>query len=650
MSDQPSSHPEATPYGARPSAGDAEPNRPRRKVFPLSIRLSLLIVILIPIAVAVGLGTRVVTNQTSRRDQALTVRHSSLVLDTVLQARIDIYSEYVPTAAIVAGRAHNLTGVQLDKLLGVNFTANLAHAERAVDRQAEFQPNGLFASEHAQLLALRQTVTNGTATPNSIEAFFNNLSSKIDAEWIRTLNTLHASQSADSRATDQRMAALDSAFDAFSSGLDEESLQVGGSLETVLVVGPTPPSIQSLIVAQERFISSTHSFPQALGPKATAAWTELSRNPLSRKFTAYAQLGISIGLNHEVAPYATNSAAISEIGKSEVEWANALTHLVLASSADLRVATDNQANSATTALAFSSLFLVFLVLASIVGVLCLARAVRRPIAEIVTAFESVREGEFDLPRLDESGPREIALAAGAFNEMTSTLHAVQAQAIALSEGDLDAPALQHPLPGRTGKALQSALNKLHISIRANEMQREELFERATRDSLTGLLNRGAALEALNIDLAAVRRSQGALVLTVLFIDLDELKKTNDSLGHEAGDAAIRAVANALKATTRASDVVSRYGGDEFVVGWLGREDAGATALLAKRISELVAASEVQNNGHHATLGCSIGVAISGSLDTTVLTVIERADHALYEAKKYGRGQVRWFETETVETV
>ena len=228
--------------------------------------------------------------------------------------------------------------------------------------------------------------------------------------------------------------------------------------------------------------------------------------------------------------------------------------------------------------------------------------------------------------------------------MTSTLRGVQAQAIALSSGNLDDPALQIPLPGRMGEALQSALSNLHISIQASEIQREELFERATRDALTGLLNRGAALESLNIDLAGARRSQGDLVVTVLFIDLDELKNINDSLGHEGGDDAIRAVAEALRTTTRASDVVSRYGGDEFVVGWLGKPDPPSTALLAKRISELVASSVVEAGDHRITIGCSIGVAISGPLDLTVLTLIERADHALYEAKKYGRGQVRWFET------
>jgi diguanylate cyclase (GGDEF)-like protein len=195
-----------------------------------------------------------------------------------------------------------------------------------------------------------------------------------------------------------------------------------------------------------------------------------------------------------------------------------------------------------------------------------------------------------------------------------------------------------------GEALQSALNNLQSSMRANEIQRQELFQRATRDALTGLLNRGAALEALNIDLAGVRRSQGDLVLTVLFIDLDELKLLNDTLGHEGGDDAIRSVADALRSTTRASDVVSRYGGDEFLVGLLGKPDPDAIALLAKRISDRVAASAVRTHGRSMTLGCSIGVAVSGPSDATALTLIQRADHALYEAKKYGRGQVRWFET------
>jgi len=635
---------DAAPDDAARSARDPEGRRPKRRVFPLSLRTSLVITVLVPVTVAIVLISIMVGQQVARRDRAIQVSQSSLALDALLHDRVDVYAEYVPSEAIVSARVNHLDINQLDALLGVDFKDNLVKARKLVDQQAAFGPKGAFAADHRTLLSLRHAVDDGTASPAQVETFFSNLGDKVDATWLRTFNAVESTQASDSRSISERLTSLDASFDAFTSGLGEESLQRSGSLETVLVDGATPAAIQSLIVSHQNFVAATQGFPQTLGPASAAAWSSLRKNPLSTEFEGYVQLGITIGLNHDPPPFATNATVIANIGKTEVEWANSLTDLVLASSADLRVATVSQANSATSTLEVSLLVIVLLLLLSLGGVLTLSRAVRRPIAEIGAAFESLRQGELELPHLDESGPRELALAAGAFNEMASTLRGVQAQAIALSNGRLNDPAVQNPLPGRIGEALQSALSNLHISIQASEIQRKELFERATRDALTGLLNRGAALESLNIDLAGARRSQGELVLTVLFIDLDELKKINDSAGHEAGDHAIRAVADALRATTRASDVVSRYGGDEFIVGWLGKPDPPATALLAKRINELVASSAVQADDHTLTIGCSIGVATSSPLDITVLTLIERADHALYEAKKYGRGQVRWFET------
>ncbi len=156
------------------------------------------------------------------------------------------------------------------------------------------------------------------------------------------------------------------------------------------------------------------------------------------------------------------------------------------------------------------------------------------------------------------------------------------------------------------------------------------------------MNRGAALESLERDLATVRRSQGELELTVLFIDLDELKRINDSFGHEGGDVAIRAVADALRAATRASDVIARFGGDEFVVGWLGARGSSDPSLLANRISESVANSSLTVDGQTFGIGCSIGVAASDQFDIGVEMLIERADDALYAAKADGRGRVRQY--------
>jgi len=619
------------------------PVRHRWRLFPLSIRTSLVALVLLPLAIAIGLASVKVADQSSLRGQAVTARQPSLFLDSLLRARIDVYNEYVASESIVAAQAYHVSAAKLNSILGVNVQATLIVARRTVDQQKVLGPKGAFAPEYAELLILRREITGGSASSPKVESFFNKFSSTIDALWESSFETLaKSSQSTDSVATSDRLAALNSSFDAFTSGLGEENLRGGGSLESVLTSASTAAGTQALIVSHQQFEEATSSFPAVLGPRGATAWKALLSQPLSRSFESYVTLGITVGLAKGAPPYSVSSTAISEIARSEVEWADSLTNVVLASSADLRVATASQAGSATRDLMIISLALLLLVLAAIGSVLAFGRAIRRPLARIASALKSVKEGELEFPQLDETGPREIALASAAFNEMSSTLRAVQAQAIALSTGELDDPVLQRPLPGQTGAALQSALNMLQTSVRANETKRGELTERATRDSLTGLLNRGAALEALDLDLASARRSQGELVLTVLFIDLDELKKINDSLGHDGGDDAIKAVADALRAATRASDVIARFGGDEFVVGWLGKHDSEAPALLATRIAELISNSVVEGDGSSRKIGCSIGVAVSEPRDHTVESLIERADHALYVAKANGRGQVRWF--------
>jgi diguanylate cyclase (GGDEF)-like protein len=613
------------------------------RLFPLSIRASFAVILLVPLLIVMGVSSTVIAHQLSTRHQALSARQSSLTLDTLLRARIDLYDEYIPSQAIVIARAYKVTPAALNSLLGVNVQNELVAARRAVDRQTVFSATGAFHAEHAQLVRLRGAIDGATASGGEVATLFNHIGSEITDRWQSTFNTLsYADASSDTATTKSRLSALDSSFAAFTSGLGEENLQGGGSLETLLTASATPAQVQSLIVSHNQFAASTRSFPDSLGPHAEVAWKTLASGPVASRFSNYVQTGIAVGLGHLAPPFGTSSSDIDDIARVEVAWANSLTNLVLASSVDLRTATADQANSATHALIVTYVLTSLLVVLALGAVLILSRQVRRPLDHIVAAATSVQSGELDIPALDESGPKELALASAAFNEMASTLRAVQAQAIALSGGDLDNPILRRQLPGRTGAALQTALNQLHRSVRAGETEREALLERATRDSLTGLLNRGAALEALTLDLAAVRRSQGTLALTLFFIDLDDLKTINDSIGHDGGDAAIRAVANALRLTTRASDVIARFGGDEFVVGWLGNPDSDVPEELARRISADVSDSEMGTREGFTSLTCSIGIAVSTPSDSTVETLIERADRALYDAKTHGRGQIRWF--------
>jgi diguanylate cyclase (GGDEF)-like protein len=438
----------------------------------------------------------------------------------------------------------------------------------------------------------------------------------------------------------QGLTALQAAFAAFTSGARQAALA-----QDVLTSPTTATQVDELIVANEQFRSAVADFPAELGPGGTAVWDAMTRSPQDHTFNASVLLAIHVGLLHETPPYEAKIKTHGSVFKAEVEQSAYLTSLVLAASADLRVVTASQESSATKWLVTDLVAMAMLLVVELGGALILSRAAGRPLARIVRAAGAVYAGEFDLPPLDESGPRELALAAGAFNEMSSTLRAVEVHAVALAENDLDNPSLLSPLPGRTGRALQATLDQLHESMRANEEQRDLLHERATHDSLTGLLNRGAAVEALNRDLARARR--GGQALALLFIDLDGLKLINDTFGHEGGDAAIRAVAEALRATTRQADVVARVGGDEFVVAWLEATDSRGPSRVAERIRRKVSTAVVEVGGQFIDVGCSIGVALSAATDLTVDPLMHRADQALYLAKAEGRDRVRWIESADV---
>ena len=157
----------------------------------------------------------------------------------------------------------------------------------------------------------------------------------------------------------------------------------------------------------------------------------------------------------------------------------------------------------------------------------------------------------------------MVTTTAAFNDMSSTLKAVEITAVALAGEDLSHLEQLSPLPGKTGRALQASVDTLSMRIHERELQRQLLHEAATHDQLTGLLNRAAVLDHLANDVS--RRREAGETVAVLFIDLDGLKPLNDTYGHEAGDTAIVNTGVALLEATGTCDVVGRLGGDEFLV-------------------------------------------------------------------------------------
>jgi diguanylate cyclase (GGDEF)-like protein len=173
-------------------------------------------------------------------------------------------------------------------------------------------------------------------------------------------------------------------------------------------------------------------------------------------------------------------------------------------------------------------------------------------------------------------------------------------------------------------------------LRAQRAALSDAERRAQTDPLTGVLNRRSLIERL--EAACARAKARGLPIALLFIDLDHFKQINDTYGHPAGDACLRAIIDPIHAELRQSDVIGRYGGEEFVV-ILSSADAAAATPIAQRIVERVADVRVCGFGEPISVTCSIGIAASDTLGIWGEPLLAYADAAVYVAKRSGRNQI-----------
>ena len=185
------------------------------------------------------------------------------------------------------------------------------------------------------------------------------------------------------------------------------------------------------------------------------------------------------------------------------------------------------------------------------------------------------------------------------------------------------------------QAVMTELRRLNLSLLGAKATAEE---QALTDTLTGLRNR----RALEVSLPALI-GQG-VAFGLMHIDLDYFKQVNDTLGHAAGDEVLREVAKALVVETRASDMVARVGGDEFVVLLPGLSDPARLNQIARRIIDRLM-QPIDFEGTDCQISASIGLTISTLYDPPEAErMLSDADAALYASKRAGRAQAQFYQS------
>jgi diguanylate cyclase (GGDEF)-like protein/PAS domain S-box-containing protein len=184
-----------------------------------------------------------------------------------------------------------------------------------------------------------------------------------------------------------------------------------------------------------------------------------------------------------------------------------------------------------------------------------------------------------------------------------------------------------------------AIEGLATDITEEKRAAEKIEALARTDTLTGLANRAAFLDRLNLEFARARRDGGSS-FAVLYLDLDHFKDVNDTLGHPIGDELLQAVAERIKACVRETDMVARFGGDEFAVLQDNLIDLGNIEQLATKIGTALA-KPFTIGGNHVHTTVSIGIVpYRDDIDSTE-AMMAKADLALYRAKDEGRNKFRF---------
>ncbi|MGZ3239905.1 MAG: sensor domain-containing protein, partial [Burkholderiaceae bacterium] len=223
------------------------------------------------------------------------------------------------------------------------------------------------------------------------------------------------------------------------------------------------------------------------------------------------------------------------------------------------------------------------------------------------------------------------------------LHAYSAAPIFSSHGNVlgmfNMYFKQRRTPSEVEKSLALSASRLAAITIERHYANAKIGHMAYHDALTGLPNRILLKDRLNQAIIHAQRIKDGVA--ILFIDLDQFKLINDSLGHHIGDRLLQSVAQRLQCCMRKDDTLARFGGDEFVLVLMAPADGRSAGQVAEKIRDILQLP-VLVDGHELHVGCSIGISLYPHDGSDSETLMRNADIAMYHAKEIGRSNFQYF--------
>jgi len=223
----------------------------------------------------------------------------------------------------------------------------------------------------------------------------------------------------------------------------------------------------------------------------------------------------------------------------------------------------------------------------------------------------------------------------------SPLVALQSPLAELASGDMNVE-----LPTSRHSEIQRIVTALEDTMVALQERDRRLVHLAMHDSLTGLFNRHRFVNELEIEIERI--AAGDRRSSVLFVDLDQFKYVNDTCGHPAGDELLKLASRCIASAVRSTDIVARFGGDEFAVLLKDITRQQSRKVAAKILDQMRSLTHVQD-GKAFSLQCSIGVAEIAAEQTDPHELLSKADLACHVAKSKGRNRVEFYRTSLKES-